>query len=48
MGLGSIRFRTHRGNVRLTLGLYRDNGQFCGNYYLGFRVWRFMGLIGKY
>ena len=29
------------GNIRVILGLYRDNGKENGDYYLGFRV--FMG-----
>ena len=26
------------GNIRVVVGLYRDNGKLHGNYYLGFRV----------
>ena len=42
MGFG---FRaTHWGNIRVTLGLYWDNGKQNGNYYIRFLGFRVLGL----
>ena len=34
-------FRVYWGSIRIVLGLYGNNGQETGNYYLGFRVCKF-------
>ena len=42
--IGSIGYRVYKGIIGYIFGLYWDNGKENGSYYLGFRVFRSLGI----